>query len=339
MSRATRESPSSLFLGRSLGRGSGSLFLGRGLGRGFAFAALLAASIASAIDVTPIKVTPRVYYVQGKPGLASAANEGFNSNAGFVLTDEGVVVVDALGTIALGEALVKAIRKVTDKPIRRVVVTHYHADHFYGLEPLRKAGADVWAHVAGREYLVSGEGARRLEQRSRDLFPWVEPGMRLVPADHWLERDESFTLGGVRFEVHHLGPAHSPEDVIVVVPSEGVIFSGDILFAGRIPFVGEADSRQWLEKIDRLLAMKPVLMVTGHGQVSRDPAKDLILTREYLAYLRATMGKAVEDFVPFEEAYAKTDWGRFAKVPAFDAANRINAYGTYLLMERESLRK
>ena len=112
-----------------------------------------------------------------------------------------------------------------------------------------------------------------------------------------------------------------------------------ILFAGRIPFVGEADSKQWLERIDRLLAMKPMLMVTGHGPVSRDPVKDLALTRDYLVYLRAVMGKAVEEFVPFEEVYAKTDWSRFAKVPAFDAANRINAYGTYLLMERELLRK
>jgi glyoxylase-like metal-dependent hydrolase (beta-lactamase superfamily II) len=118
-----------------------------------------------------------------------------------------------------------------------------------------------------------------------------------------------------------------------------VIFSGDILFAGRIPFVGEADSKRWLERIDRLLAMKPRIMITGHGTVSRDPAKDLALTRDYLVYLREVMGKAVADFVPFEDAYAKTDWSRFAKVPAFEVANRVNAYGTYLLMERESLRK
>ena len=293
---------------------------------------------AWALDVQPIKVTDRVYYLQGKPGIASAENEGFNSNAGFVVTDDGVVVVDALGTPALGEALVKAIRSVTSKPIRRVVVTHYHADHFYGLKPLKDAGADIWAHVAGRDYLA-GEGQRRLEQRARDLFPWVDDKMPLVPADRWLERDERFELGGLRFEVTYMGPAHAPDDVIVVVPSEGVIFSGDILFAGRIPFVGEADSKRWLERIDQLLALKPQLMVTGHGPVSRDPQKDLALTRDYLRYLREVMGKAVEDLTPFEEVYARTDWSRFAKVPTFDAANRINAYGTYLLMEREALRR
>ena len=294
-------------------------------------------AVATAIELQPIQVTSRVFYVQGKSGIASAENEGFNSNAGFVVTDDGVVVVDALGTVALGEALVKAIRTVTSKPIRRVIVTHYHADHFYGLEPLKKAGAEILAHRAALQYLDSGEGAGRLQQRARDLFPWVSDTMSLVRADRWLDADERFEMGGVRFEVVPMGPAHSPEDLIVVVPGEGVIFSGDILFAGRIPFVGEADSKRWLERISTLLALDPVLMVTGHGPVSRNPRKDLTLTREYLLYLRATMGKAVEELTPFDEAYAKVDWSRFAKVPAFDVANRINAYGTYILMEREAL--
>jgi glyoxylase-like metal-dependent hydrolase (beta-lactamase superfamily II) len=303
-----------------------------------ASSALLAADyppIKSALK--PIKVTERVYYVQGEAGVASAANEGFNSNAGFVVTGDGVVAIDALGTPALGAALVRAIRSVTKEPIRRVILTHYHADHFYGLEPLKRAGADVWAHRAAREYLESGEAERRREQRSRDLYPWVDETMAIIGPDRWLDERTEFTMGKVRFEIHHLGPAHSPEDVIVVLPGEGVVFSGDILFAGRIPFVGEADSRQWLERIDRLLEMRPRVMITGHGEVSRDPAKDLALTRDYLLYLRASMGRAVEDFVPFEEAYAKTDWSRFEKVPAFAAANRVNAYGTYLLMERELL--
>jgi len=255
------------------------------------------------------------------------------------VTEKGIVVIDALGTPALGEAFIKAIRTVSHAPIVRVIVTHYHADHFHGLPAFKKAGAQVWAHRAARDALEGPEAQRRLEQRARDLFPWVDEKMKLVPADRWLEGDTTFTLDGMRFEVLHMGPAHSPEDLIVVLPGEGVIFTGDILFAGRIPFVGEADSRRWLERIDRLLAMKPRLMVTGHGKVSDNPARDLGLTRDYLVYLRQVMGKAVEDFVPFEEAYAKTDWSRFAKVPAFDAANRINAYGQYLVMERELLER
>lgn len=308
------------------------------------FAALFSAAAAAdypslSVKVTPIKVTSRVYYVQGLAGIASSANEGYNSNAGFVVTDDGVVVIDALGTPALGNALMQAIRTVTPKPVRRVILTHYHADHYYGLAPFKRAGAQIWAHAAARDFLGTDEPKRRLEQRARDLFPWVDEKTQLIPADRWLERDEAFTLGNVRFEVSHFGPAHSPEDLIIGVPDEGVIFSGDILFAGRIPFVGDADSKRWLDRIDRLLALKPKILVTGHGPQSRDPQKDLALTRDYLRFLRAAMGKAVEDLVPFEEAYAKTDWSRFAKVPAFDAANRVNAYGQYLVMERELLKR
>jgi glyoxylase-like metal-dependent hydrolase (beta-lactamase superfamily II) len=312
----------------------------RGWRAATAIAAATVALTAGALDpLVPIRVAPGIYYVQGKAGTASAANEGFNSNAGFVVTTDGVVAIDALGTPALGEALIRAIATVTPKPVKRLILTHYHADHFYGAIAFKRAGAQIWAHRAAQAYLESGEPERRREQRARELFPWVDERMPIVRPDRWLDEATPFTFGGVAFEVRHAGPAHSPEDLIVVLPREGVVFAGDILFAGRIPFVGDADSRQWLARIEQLAALKPRYIVTGHGPISTDPARDLALTRDYLVYLRAAMGKAVEDFVPFEQAYAATDWSRFATVPVFEAANRVNAYGTYLLMERELLRK
>jgi glyoxylase-like metal-dependent hydrolase (beta-lactamase superfamily II) len=279
-----------------------------------------------------------VWYVEGILGVASAANRGFTSNAGWVVTGDGVVVVDALGTPALGADLVQAIRRLTAEPIRRAIVTHYHADHFYGLAPLKAAGAEVWAHRRGREYLET-QGPTRLEQRRRDLAPWVDAQTRLVPADRWLDGDASFTLGAVTFDVVYLGPAHAPDDVVVAVRPDGVVFCGDIVISGRVPFVGEADSARWLGAIDRLLALQPRLMVPGHGTLSRDPARDLAFTRDYLRYLRETMGRAVGDMLPFDEAYAAVDWSRYAQLPAFEPANRINAYGQYLLLERESLKR
>ena len=284
----------------------------------------------------PVKISANAYYVQGQPGMATAANEGFNANAGFVVTSEGVIVIDALGTPALGYELIKAIREVTSQPIRRVIVTHYHADHFYGLQAFKEAGAEIWAHRDARDYLER-EGPERLGQRREDLKPWVDDHTRLVPADLWLEGSTSFAFGGITFDVIHMGPAHAPEDVVVVVREERVLFSGDIMVTGRIPFVGNADSKRWLATTTRLLELDPTTMVPGHGKVSTKPSADLALTRDYLIHVRAVMGRAVEDFTPFEEAYRKADWSRFSNLPAFEAANRINAYGTYLLMERETL--
>ena len=123
------------------------------------------------------------------------------------------------------------------------------------------------------------------------------------------------------------------------VVDERVLFAGDLVFAGRLPFVGNADSKGWLVGIQKMkdLQPAPAVVVPGHGPASRDPVRDFSMTRDYLLYLRDTMGRAVRELEPFEDAYAKTDWSRFKALPAFGAANRGNAYGTYLLLEQEEL--
>jgi len=293
---------------------------------------------AATVPVKPVKVGAHSYYVQGLPGAASSANQGFMSNAGFVVTPEGVVVFDSLGTPPLAEALITKIRKITQAPIKRVIVSHYHADHVYGLQVFKAAGAEIWAHEGGKAYFASDDLARRLAQRREELFPWVDEKTQVLLPDLWLSGDTDFVLGGVHFALRHVGPAHSDEDLAMFVKEDQLLFAGDLVFKGRVPFVGDADSKAWLAALDKLLAFNAKVMVPGHGAVSRNPKQDLTLTSDYLRYLRQQMGKAVEDLIPFEEAYAKTSWKQFSKLPAFDDANRGNAYNTYLLMEKEALK-
>jgi glyoxylase-like metal-dependent hydrolase (beta-lactamase superfamily II) len=302
-------------------------------------AGALAAGIARADDemLEPARVSAHGWFFEGPAGMASAANRGFMSNAGFVVTDAGVVVFDALGTPVLGRAMIAAIRKVTPQPIRRVVVSHYHADHVYGLQPLKGAGAEIWAHRKGEAYFASGVAEERLAKRRTDLYPWVDAETRVVPPDLWLDGDVDFRMGGLTFRLVHSGGGHSPEDLMMYVVEDRLLFAGDLIFSGRIPFVGNGDSKGWLQAMNRMLALSPAVVVPGHGPVSRDVARDLTLTRDYLEYLRQTMGRAVDDLTPFDEAYAKTDWSRYARLPAFEAANRTNAWGTYLRMEQEAL--
>ncbi|MBU0593735.1 MAG: MBL fold metallo-hydrolase [Gammaproteobacteria bacterium] len=311
---------------------------------GFLF--LLLAASAQAGDIgapdnmlKPIKASAHCYYVQGLAGAASSANQGFMSNAGFVVTPAGVVVFDSLGTPVLAEGLIRAIRKVTSQPIKRVIVSHYHADHIYGLQAFKAIGAEIWAHQGGKEYLASEEAPLRMKQRREDLFPWVDEKTRLLSADRWLSGDENFELGGLHFSLHHVGPAHSSEDMAMLVKEDGVLFTGDLIFKGRVPYVGDADSAAWLKALDRLATLKPSYLIPGHGAAAPDAAATLQFTRQYLQYLRQTMGRAVENFVPFEEAYAGTSWKKYEKMPAFHEANRSNAYNTYLLMEKESIER
>ncbi|WP_292935774.1 MBL fold metallo-hydrolase [Noviherbaspirillum sp.] len=320
---------------------------GVGLVRLLGIAGAAASSVAKAageeIRLEPIKVSPHVYYFHGGSGMASAENKGFMSNAGFVVTDEGVVVFDALATPALGEAMVKAIRTITPKPIRYVIISHYHADHFYGLQALKAEGAEIWAHEHGKVYLHSDLAKVRLAQRREALSPWVDERTRLVPADRWLNFKKAriipFELGGIHFRVIDTSGAHSDEDIMLSVDEDRMLFAGDLFFTGRIPFVGNADSKVWLAALDRMLEIKPAVVVPGHGESSTRTLEDMQFTREYLLFLRKHIGEAVADMVPFEEAYEKIDWSRFKDYPAFDAANRLNAYGTYILLEKESLQQ
>ncbi len=286
--------------------------------------------------VRAVQVAERAWVVQGQAALGSPANRNFISNAGFVVTDEGVLVVDALGSPALATELLAEIRRVTPQPVKFVVVTHYHADHIYGLQVFKAAGATILAHQAGRDYLNSDTALRRLEASRQDLAPWIDGQTRLVPADRWLaEGDTRLQLGGEEVLIRRVGPAHTPEDVVIWLPQRGVLFSGDLFFRGRIPFVGQADSRLWIASLDRLIEFHPRVVIPGHGPVSTDPLADLALTRDYLAHLRATMGEAARNQEPFEAAYAQADWSRYELLPLFRAANRMNAYNTYLLMEQE----
>ena len=284
--------------------------------------------------IQPEQVAPNVWMVQGESALGSTANRNFISNAAFVVTPEGVVVVDALGSPVLARELLDAIARITPQPVRQLIVTHYHADHVYGLQVFRERGIPITAHRSGLAYLHSETAQLRLEASREELAPWVDDKTVLVAADRWLDGPSRFVLGGVEFVLQPAGPAHTPEDLVVALPGLRVLIAGDLVFRGRIPFVGQADSGRWIEALDRLLVLAPEVIVPGHGPASSRAREDLQLTRDYLVHLRQTMGEAARNLEPFEEAYAKADWTRFEHLPLFRAANRINAYNTYLLMER-----
>ncbi|WP_443082817.1 MBL fold metallo-hydrolase [Variovorax sp. WDL1] len=300
---------------------------------------VLSSSLASAAAqqaVHAIEVAKDVWFVQGEAALGSSANRNFISNAGFVVTEQGVVVVDALGSPTLAEELIKEIRRVTPQPVKYVILTHYHADHVYGLQAFKATGATVLAQAQGREYLTSDTARLRLEASRKDLFPSIDENTRLVPADRWLDgKETTLKLGSFEFLIRHVGAAHTPEDVVVYVRERKVLFAGDLVFRGRVPFVGQADSRQWIDSLGTLIALKPRIVIPGHGPVSENPIPDLELTRDYLVYLRKSMSEAAANLEPFEEAYARVDWSRYEHLPLFRAANRINAYNTFLLMEQQ----
>lgn len=288
------------------------------------------------VEMRPTRVSEHVYYVQGEAGMATE-HKGFISNASFVVTGDGVVVLDALGTPSLAARLVETIRSVTDQPVRTVILSHYHADHVYGLQVFKDLGATIIGPQAAFDYIGSEHAERRLAERRDSLSPWVSECTRLVPPDRVVRDEMALTMGEVELQATFLGAAHSDGDIAVYVRPDRVLLSGDIIFEGRIPWVGDANTSHWLDVLKDLEQTGVEALVPGHGPAAEEPTRAVATTRRYLEYLRRTMGDAVEGFVPFSQAYAETDWSEWRDMPAFDAANRRNAYQVYLGMEAELL--
>ena len=290
----------------------------------------------ASVEMTLERVSEHVYFVQGAPGVATD-NEGFISNAGVIVTGAGVVIFDALGTPALSRMLLEKVRMITAEPVVRVIVSHYHADHVYGLQVFEDMNAEILAPAGSEKYLASEGAKERLEERRFTLDPWVNDKTRLVFPDQYLSEGQQFRLGDVEFVITVVGNAHSDGDLTLYVEPDRVLFSGDIIFEGRVPFLGDSNTRRWVRILERMEKEQLVALVPGHGGVADKPNEAISLTRRYLVYLREKMGGAVNEFVPFSEAYEEIDWSDFEQLPAFAEANRRNAYQVYLSMEAEML--
>ncbi len=281
------------------------------------------------------EVAPHCYYVQGQSGTA-VENEGFISNAGVVVTDAGVVVIDALGSPSLAQLLIQQIRTITDKPVVKVIVTHYHADHVLGLQVFKEQGAEIIAPNGAEKYLNSPLAEERLEERRLSLDPWVNDQTRLLWPDRYVDAGLELEVGGTRFQLAVVGDAHSDADMTVYVENERVLYSGDVIFEGRVPFLGSSNTRLWLDALKKMDSGDLAALVPGHGPHQAAPVEAIGLTYHYLHYVRQTMGAAVDELMPFDEAYAATDWSEFRALPAFYAAHRRNVYQVYLSMQNEA---
>ena len=320
-----------------------------------AFAACLATAVhAQTAPYPPIEIPLKIdqvpgrpiYYSTGNPGVPGKDNEGNNSNAGFVVTSDGVVVFDALGTPSHGWALLQQIRKVTDAKIRYVVASHYHADHIYGLQAFKDhADAVIVAQERAGEYKDNEETAdekahQRLDQRRGVLFPWVDKNTRVVPPDITFRNRMTIALGDRRLTLLYAGPAHSSSDMMLLVEPDGVLFAGDIVQNSRIPHMNSDDvsTTQWLAALGEVGRLDPKFIVPGHGKASTEAKQAIAFTRDYIQYVRNAMTKAVQDWTDFDAAYQQVDWSQYRDMPAFAANNRGNAYRIYLELEQSQFK-
>jgi len=272
-----------------------------------------------------------VYAAVGDTGRGS---EG-RPNAGFVVTDSGVVVIDAMATPRQAEELVRAIRSVTPQPIRWLVLTHHHPDHHFGAVVFRRLGAKVIAHP-DRRVLASEGGEDAL------IADWVRvvglDAMRGfefadVP-DRPVTGTDTLRLGARTLIITHPGAAHSAGDLMIWLPRERILFAGDVLVEDGVTMVVDGSSGRLLRALAIIDSLQPRDAVPGHGAIPANPAALVARTRQYITGLRSAMRSAIEQGTPMGRAMASLPPADETRPVSLNSRRRRNAVRVYVEEER-----
>ena len=273
--------------------------------------------------------------VYAVPGDTGKGVEG-RPNAGFVVTDEGVVVIDALASPRQGEQLLRSIRRVTDRPIRWLVLTHHHPDHHFGAVVLRKAGARVIAHPDKRTLASEGGEDALIADWVRVVGLDAMRGFEFADMpDRPVTGTDTLRLGGRTIVVSHPGAGHSPGDLIVWLPKERVLFAGDVLVEDGVSMVVDGNSDELLRVLDTVSALSARAVVPGHGAIPSRAGDLIARTRAYLEGLQSQMRAAIEKGVPMRRAMASLPPADETRPVSLNSRRRRNAVRVYVEEERK----
>lgn len=292
------------------------------------------ADIAQAVEVRFERVAEGVYAHIGDLGPRSVANEGLNANLGLVVTPAGALLIDSGATFESARQIHDAVRRVTAQPLRWVINTGGQDHRWLGNGWFKAQGAEIIAH-AKAETDMRSRGTDQLEALRAALGPRAEGTAPTLPARWIAAADERLELGGVVIELRHRGGAHTPGDMMVWLPRERVLFSGDVVYVDRLLGVTSVSrTKAWLATLAEIERLAPAKIVPGHGRVT-DLATAQAQTRDYLRALRAHMKSAVDAGQDMSAAIKSFDGSRWQSLANAAELMPGNASRVYLELEFE----
>jgi len=250
----------------------------------------------------PQKVSDNVWAAIGATAPPSYTNSGHNNNFSFVVTDEGVLLVNASDNYLLARAMHDAIREITDQPVKYVVLENAQGHAMLGSNYWKEQGASIIAHQETYDEIESHGSAilANMRQGRRDK----STGTELTLPDIVFEDKWEIEMGKVRIEALYLGPAHSPGDTVVWLPQQKLVIAGDTAFHERLlPVFEHTDTAGWIETWDVFEALGAEIVIPGHGSPTHMDEVTKY-TKDYLVYMRDNIGKILEDDGTMVDAYA-----------------------------------
>ena len=288
---------------------------------------------ASELYSKPVEVIPNVFSAIGATAPPTYENAGHNNNLSFIITGDGVVVMNSGASYALAEALHSEIKAVTDQPVKLVFNENGQGHAMLGNTYWAQQGVDIVAHVDAAA-AFEGNGAQSLRGAIAVTKERADK-TELTPPNITFEDEYIVEMGDMKIEARYLGPAHSPGDIVVWLPAQSLVISGDMAFHERmLPIFPDTMTADWIETWETAFEpLEATYVIPGHGHpTNMDQVRRY--TRDYLVYLREKIGAHLEDGGDLADAYY-VDQTPYKNLDTFEELATKNAGRVYEQMEFE----
>ena len=268
--------------------------------------------------------------------LASLAveNAGNTGNSGFIVGEDGVVVIDTGISYEHGRQMLAAIARLSSKPVRLVIITHADQEFLFGNAAFDEIGVPVLAHVKSLE-LMRQRCEHCLSNLNRLLGPEIMQGSRLVLPTRLVETSTTLAVAGLSLELLHFGWGSTPGDLAVFDPASGVLFTGALVSNQRIPDLRDSDFKGWLSALDQIESIPCRVVVPAYGPIVAPVGIER--TRGYLLALDLEVQRLYQSGASLMEAVDGADLPAYRHWDMYPAAHRRNVLQRYLQLEVEEL--
>ena len=281
----------------------------------------------------PVEVIPNVFSAIGATAPPTYENSGHNNNLSFVITTDGVVVINSGASVRLASALHEEIKNVTDQPVKLVINENGQGHAILGNLYWSQLGVDILAHEDAIHEIK--ENSHTILERMKSYNRDKAVGTEVVIPNKSFSEKIIFNLGGLEFHVLHLGPAHGPGDTQVWLPQLSLMIAGDMAFHERmLPIFENTCTKCWLETWDKKFApLNATYVIPGHGHPT-NMAQVTRFTRNYLLDLRSKILEVLENDGDLAEAFY-VDQERWRSLDTFEELAKRNAGRVFEEMEFE----
>jgi rhodanese-related sulfurtransferase/glyoxylase-like metal-dependent hydrolase (beta-lactamase superfamily II) len=293
---------------------------------------LLDKALASFLYDLPQEVIPGVWSAIGATAPGTYENSGHNNNLSFIITEDGVLVVNAGDNYLLAQSLHEEIKKRTKQPVKYVVLENSQGHAMLGSKYWKEQGATIIAQRDTAAYMekTGYDALEVMRARARDKAFKTE----FVMPDKLYDDKLELKMGSWNLQILHLGSSHSHGDTMVWLPEKKLVIAGDTAFHIRmLPIFEDTDTAKWIETWDKFEALGAQIVIPGHGGPT-DMATVRKWTRDYLVHLRAKVAEVIKNGGSLDDAY-RVDQSAYLHLHTAEELARSNAGRVYRAMEFE----